>query len=100
MKAFRARQLAVIFVRPHPVLTPDALREIASCLGPVFHTKKWVHFDSSYGWVGWFIDATLLQSGGIWTPAVELQLHRLSMALWAFPAVVEEVIDPDAVVEL
>ena len=100
LKTFRVRQLTVIFCRPHPVLTPDALREIASCLGPVFHTKKWVHFDASYGWVGRFLDATLLQSGGIWTPAVELQLHRLSMALWAFPAVVEEVIGPDAVVEL
>ena len=58
MKAFRARQLAVVFGRPHPVLTPDALREIASCLGPVFHTKKWVHSDASYGWVERFLNST------------------------------------------
>jgi len=34
LTAFRGGQLAVIFVRPHPVTTPEALREIASCLGP------------------------------------------------------------------
>ena len=100
LKAFRARQLAVIFGRPHPVLTPDALREIASCLGPVFHTKKWVHFDASFGYVQRFLNSILLQNGGIWTPAIELQLSRLLWSSTLLPAVVEEVIDDEASVEV
>ena len=62
LKAFRARQLAVIFGKPHPVLTPDALREIASCLGPFYLEKKWVHLDISYGWLERFLNSTLPQN--------------------------------------
>jgi hypothetical protein len=60
LQAFRVAQLAVIFVRPHPVMTPDALREIASCLGPFYLEKKWVHFDPSFGWLQRFLNSTLL----------------------------------------
>ena len=62
LQAFRVAQLAVIFVRPHPVMTPDALREIASCLGPFYLEKKWVHLDISYGWLERFLNSTLPQN--------------------------------------
>ena len=62
LQAFRVAQLAVIFVRPHPVMTPDALREIASCLGPFYLEKKWVHFDPSFGWLGRLLNAILPQN--------------------------------------
>ena len=62
LQAFRVAQLAVIFVRTHPVMTPDVLREIASCLGPFHLEKKWVHFDPSVGWLERFLNAQLPQN--------------------------------------
>ena len=62
LQGFRAAQIAHIFVRPHPVTTPDALREIASCLGPFYLEKKWVHFDPSFGWLERFLNAQLPQN--------------------------------------
>ena len=62
LQAFRVAQLAVIFVRTHPVMTPDVLREIASCLGPFHLEKKWVHFDPSFGWLERFLNAQLPQN--------------------------------------
>ena len=51
LQAFRAHQLTWIFGRRHPVRTPDVLQQIASFLGPAFHVKKWVHFDSRRGFL-------------------------------------------------
>jgi hypothetical protein len=62
LTAFRAGQLTGIFCRPHPVLTPDALWEIASCLGPFHLEKKWVHLDISYGWLERFLNSALPQN--------------------------------------